>query len=101
MILAHFLERVCYINTHAQVAHMPHGSGEARCGATPQARDRQHCKDCLWQRFCVRLLLYRKQLVAHRSCVHLTQAGGKEHDLTGVQALRMRGAQSRDLPIQS
>ena len=43
----------------------------------------------------------RRQLVAHRSCVHLTQAGGKEHDLTGVQALRMRGAQSRDLPIQS
>jgi hypothetical protein len=33
--------------------------------------------------------------------VHLTQAGGEEHDLTGVQALRMRGAQSRDLPIQS
>jgi hypothetical protein len=32
--------------------------------------------------------------------VHLTQAGGKEHDLTGVQALRMRGTQSRDLPIR-
>ena len=53
------------------------------------------------QCFCLRLLHYRRELVAHRSCVHLTQAGGKEHDLTGVQALRMRGAQSRDLPIQS